>query len=175
MSVSGAECDIVVVVGHVTGPVAPCRRATRTAGRREVEVVVGRWLHVVVGIVARPACAGTLGCQTAMHGYMYCGRSLCAPPGLVVTLASDWVEKRGPRVRLPARGVFAVVLHCMEGWSWELQRPHLKAGNFAVIVGGAVASSPLPMTGSATGAPALASMSVPSLPSVALNPGCWLP
>eukprot|EP00966_Prymnesium_polylepis_P059780 1386738-Prymnesium_polylepis.1 len=24
----------------------------------------------------------------------------------------------------------------MEGWSWELQRPHLKAGNFAVIVGG---------------------------------------
>eukprot|EP00966_Prymnesium_polylepis_P237239 5486846-Prymnesium_polylepis.1 len=39
-----------------------------------------------------------------MHGYMYCVRSLCAPPGLVqVTLASDWVEKRGPRVRLPAR------------------------------------------------------------------------
>eukprot|EP00966_Prymnesium_polylepis_P062972 1461423-Prymnesium_polylepis.1 len=34
----------------------------------------------------------------------------------------------------------------MEGWSWELQRPHLKAGNFAVIVGGAVASSPLPVT-----------------------------
>eukprot|EP00966_Prymnesium_polylepis_P019163 441415-Prymnesium_polylepis.1 len=63
-------------------------------------------------------------------------RSTCAPPGLVVTLASGWVEKRGSRVRLPARGLFAVVLHCMEAWSWELQRPHLKAGNFAVIVGG---------------------------------------
>eukprot|EP00966_Prymnesium_polylepis_P198027 4588795-Prymnesium_polylepis.1 len=33
-------------------------RATRAAGRREVGAVV------VVGIVARPACAGTLGCQT---------------------------------------------------------------------------------------------------------------
>ena len=55
----------VIVVGRVTGPLAPSRRArpsgdrvraTRAAGRREVGVVVGRWLHVVVGIVARPAC-----------------------------------------------------------------------------------------------------------------------
>ena len=106
---------------------------------------------------------------------MYCSRSICAPPGLVVTLASGWVEKRWPRVRLPARGVFAVVLHCMEGWSWELQRPHLKAGNFAVIVGGTVASSPLPVTWAATGAPALASVSFPPFSGAALNWGRCLP
>eukprot|EP00966_Prymnesium_polylepis_P232858 5385507-Prymnesium_polylepis.1 len=37
------------------------------------------------------------------------------------------------------RGAF-----CRDAWSWVLQRSHLTAGDFAVIVGGAVASSPLP-------------------------------
>eukprot|EP00966_Prymnesium_polylepis_P202920 4701496-Prymnesium_polylepis.1 len=38
---------------------------------------------------------------------------------------------RRPRVRIPAWGFFAVV--CLEAWSWELQRPHLKACSFAVM------------------------------------------
>ena len=66
------------------------------------------------------------------------------------------------------RGVFK------EG-SWELRRPQLKAGNFAVIVGGAVASSPLPVTWAATGAPALASVSIPPFSGGALNWGRCLP
>eukprot|EP00966_Prymnesium_polylepis_P098750 2286543-Prymnesium_polylepis.1 len=86
-----------------------------------------------------------------MHGYICCGsqRKRTARVGGHVGWWL-WVEKRGTRVRLPARGVFAVVLHCMEAWSWELQRPHLRAEAWGQrrpqlrAGGGAVSSSPLP-------------------------------
>eukprot|EP00966_Prymnesium_polylepis_P172072 3978630-Prymnesium_polylepis.2 len=63
-----------------------------------------------------------------MHGYVSCGSQHTRNRGLVVMLVSGWVRIPRAQVREPLCSC------CMESWSWGLQRPHLRAGNFAVIV-----------------------------------------
>eukprot|EP00966_Prymnesium_polylepis_P088838 2055665-Prymnesium_polylepis.1 len=64
---------------------------------------------------------------------MCCSRALCTriSSGCFVFMSSTaQCERLGFKSR---RGPFSPSLHCLEPWSWKLQRPHLKAGSFAVM------------------------------------------
>eukprot|EP00966_Prymnesium_polylepis_P116801 2699171-Prymnesium_polylepis.1 len=62
----------------------------------------------------------------------------------MVRALTRWLQiAKGPAGSNPGARLFRRRA-ALQARSWELQRPHLKAGNFAVIVGGAVASSPFP-------------------------------